>query len=488
MLTNVNVIDKTAYINGCWVEPGSRPSKDHFSPLNAELLVGRSLQLSMEDVDQAVQGAKEALPNWSSLSGTQRANFLFKAAQKLEDHLEELAQLLTVEMGKPIGEARGEVNRAVVLFRYYAGEGLRSIGEVLPSTDGVSHLYTTRVPLGVVGLITPWNFPVAIPVWKMAPALIFGNTVVWKPAEHSTITASKLMQLLEESGLPKGVVQLVSGSGSVVGQRILDHPDVTGISFTGSDAVGKQVSQAASSRHAKYQLEMGGKNATIVLADADLERAADVIISAAMRSAGQKCTATSRVIVEKSVKEQLTSLLIERANRIKLSNPLKNDCYLGPVVSKRQYESILNFIQIGIREGAQVLAGGKAKTEGEFAKGYYIEPTILDHVDPQSTLAQEEIFGPVLVINEADHLDHAIDLANSVRYGLAAAVFTQNQKHIHHFVNRIEAGLIKVNGETAGVEPQAPFGGMKLSSSYSREQGRAAIEFFTQVKTVVITP
>ncbi|WP_426448449.1 aldehyde dehydrogenase family protein [Paenibacillus sp. S-38] len=482
------VIESTAFVNGGWIAPEGRPLKEHYSPLDSSILVGRSLQLTAADVDLAVQAARRALPGWAGLPGGERGAYLFKAAQKVEEHAQELAELLTLEMGKPIGEARGEVNRAVVLLRYYAGEGLRSIGEVLPATDGVSHLYTTRVPLGVVGLITPWNFPAAIPVWKMAPALIFGNTVVWKPAEHATITASYLMKLLTASGLPDGVVQLVSGSGSVVGQRMLEHPDITGISFTGSDAVGKTVAQAASARHAKYQLEMGGKNASVVLADADLGRAADTILSAAMRSAGQKCTATSRVIVEKPVKEELTALLVERARRIKLSDPREGDCYLGPVVSKRQYDSILGMVQQGIREGARLLAGGRARTEGEFGKGYYIEPTILDGVEPDSLLAQEEIFGPVLVILEADDLEHAIGLANDVRYGLAAALFTQNQKSIHRFVNGMEAGLIKVNGETAGVEPQAPFGGMKLSSSYSREQGRAAIEFFTQVKTVVVTP
>ncbi|NHN33470.1 aldehyde dehydrogenase family protein [Paenibacillus agricola] len=486
MLTSI--IDRTAYIDGSWVEPGSRAMKEHYSPIHSDRLVGRSIQLNEADVDLAVQGAKQALPQWTGFGSAQRASYLFKAAQKIEDNLEELAQLLTAEMGKPIGEARGEVNRAVVLFRYYAGEGLRSIGEVIPSTDGISHLYTTRVPLGIVGLITPWNFPVAIPVWKMAPALIYGNTVIWKAAEHSTITAARLMQLLNESGLPQGVVQLVSGSGSVVGQRILEHPDITGISFTGSDAVGKTVAKAASSRHAKYQLEMGGKNASVVLADADLDKAADVIISAAMRSAGQKCTATSRVIVEKSVRERLTSLLVEKAKSIKLSDPRENDCYIGPVVSKKQYEAILEAINNGIAQGARLLTGGKALVAGDYAKGYYIEPTLLDQVDPQSELAQEEVFGPVLVILEASGLDHAIELANNVRYGLAAAIFTKNQAHIHRFVSLVEAGLIKVNGETAGVEPQAPFGGMKQSSSYSREQGRAAIEFYTQVKTVVITP
>ncbi|AEI44818.1 aldehyde dehydrogenase family protein [Paenibacillus mucilaginosus] len=482
------VIERTAYVDGGWIDPEGRQLKEHYSPLDSSILVGRSLQLTAADVDLAVQAAGLALPGWAGLSGGERGAYLFKAAQKIEEHAQELADLLTLEMGKPIGEARGEVNRAVVLLRYYAGEGLRSVGEVLPATDGVSHLYTTRVPLGVVGLITPWNFPAAIPVWKMAPALIFGNTVVWKPAEHATITASYLMQLLEASGLPRGIVQLVSGSGSVVGQRMLEHPGITGISFTGSDAVGRTVAQAASARHAKYQLEMGGKNASVVLADADLGRAADTIISAAMRSAGQKCTATSRVIVEKSVKAELTALLVERAQRIKLSDPREGDCYLGPVVSKRQYDSILGMVEQGIREGARLLAGGRARTEGGFGKGYYIEPTILDGVAPNSLLAQEEIFGPVLVILEADDLEHAIELANHVRYGLAAALFTQSQKSIHRFVNAIEAGLIKINGETAGVEPQAPFGGMKLSSSYSREQGRAAIEFFTQVKTVAVTP
>lgn len=482
------VIERTSYIDGRWIEPGERKIKEHYSPMDTERLVGRSIQLTAADVDTAVQGARRELPRWSGLSGMERASYLFRAAQLLEERKEELAQLLTLEMGKPIGEARGEVQRAVLLFRYYAGEGMRSIGEVLPASDGISQLYTTRVALGVVGLITPWNFPAAIPVWKLAPAIIFGNTVVWKPAEHASITAARLMQLLEESGLPPGIVQLVSGSGSVVGQRILEHPQVTGISFTGSDAVGREVARQASERHAKYQLEMGGKNSTVVLADADLDKAADTIISAAMRSAGQKCTATSRVIVEKPVRDRLTSLLVERAGSIKLSNPLEEDCYLGPVVSKGQYESILGSIDKGLQEGARLLAGGRARTEGEFARGYYIEPTVFDRVAPESFLAQEEVFGPVLAILEADDLEHALELANGVRYGLAASVFTKSQQHAHRFINGIEAGLIKVNGETAGVELQAPFGGMKLSSSYSREQGRAAIEFFTQVKTVLVTP
>lgn len=487
-MTVTGIIERTSYIDGCWIEPGEREIKEHYSPIDTERLVGRSIQLTAADVDAAVQGARRELPNWSGLSGMERASYLFRAAQFLEERKEELAQLLTLEMGKPIGEARGEVQRAVLLFRYYAGEGMRSIGEVLPASDRVSLLYTTRVPLGVVGLITPWNFPVAIPVWKLAPAIIFGNTVVWKPAEHAAITAARLMQLLEESGLPPGVVQLVSGSGSVVGQRLLEHPQVTGISFTGSDAVGREVARQASARHAKYQLEMGGKNSSVVLADADLERAADTIISAAMRSAGQKCTATSRVIVEKPVRDRLTSLLVEKSGGIKLSNPLEEDCYLGPVVSKGQHESILGSIDRGLQEGARLLAGGRARTEGDFARGYYIEPTVLDGVEPQSYLAQEEVFGPVLAVMEADDLEHALELANGVRYGLAASVFTNSQQQARRFINGIEAGLVKVNGETAGVELQAPFGGMKLSSSYSREQGRAAIEFFTQVKTVLVTP
>jgi len=481
-------IDRTAYIDGCWLEPAGRDMAEHYSPHNRELLVGRSVRLTANDVDAAAAGAKQALVRWSRLSGAQRAAYLFRIAQRIEEDAEELAHLLTLEMGKPIGEARGEVARAVQLFRYYAGEGLRAIGEVLPSSDGVSHLYTTRVPLGVVGVITPWNFPVAIPAWKIAPALIYGNTVVWKPAEHAAITAARLMRLFEASELPAGVVQLVTGTGAEVGQRIIEHPDVTGVSFTGSDTVGKRVAQTAAARHAKYQLEMGGKNATIVLADADLARAADTILSAAMRSAGQKCTATSRVIVEASVKEPLTAMLIERARSIKLSSPFENDCFLGPVVSRMQYDSILNRIDDGVRGGARLLAGGKAKTDGEFAKGYYIEPTIFDRVDPEDPLVQEEVFGPVLAVQEADDAEHAIELANNVRYGLAASVFTNNYSHIHAFVNGIEAGLVKVNGETAGVELQAPFGGMKLSSSYSREQGRAAIDFFTQIKTVIVSP
>lgn len=480
-------IQSTSYIGGRWLEREAYQLKEHYSPIDGQV-IGHSLLCGEAEVNLAVSSTKEALNGWAKLSPVQRGNYLFTASKLFEEHAEQLAQTLTLEMGKPIGEARGEVGRAVALLRYYAGEGMRSIGEVLPATDGISHLYTTRVPLGVVGLITPWNFPVAIPIWKIAPALIYGNTVVWKAADHATITAAHIARLFELAGLPTGVVNLLSGPGSVIGNAIVAHRDITGISFTGSDQVGKAIAMGATERGAKYQLEMGGKNASIVLADADLPRAADTIVSAAMRSSGQKCTATSRVIVEKSIADTFTQMLVERVKAIKLSDPRENDCYLGPVVTGKQRDSILAAIQKASDDGATLLTGGGQPQGEALQNGCYVEPTVFKTSRTDTELWQEEIFGPVIAIVEADHLDHAIELANSVRYGLAAGIFTQNYGKIHAYIHQIEAGLIKVNGETAGVELQAPFGGMKQSSSYSREQGRAAIEFFTQIKTVVVTP
>jgi len=389
-------------------------------------------------------------------------------------------------VGKPIGESRGEVARGVALLRYYAAEAERAQGESLPHPDGRSILFTRRIPLGVVGLITPWNFPVAIPLWKGAPALAFGNTVVWKPAKLSSLIAHRLVEILGPA-LPGGVLNLVLGEGARVGEALAGHHDVAGVSFTGSDGVGRGMGRALAGRGVKFQAEMGGKNPAIILADANLQRAVETTVSGAFRFAGQKCTATSRVIVERPVLDAVTEMLAARVRSIVPLPPEREDCYLGPVVSGPQAESIRAAIRRGRADGARLVTGGEAVPAG-CEEGYFIAPTVLDRVDPDAALAQEEIFGPVVALLAADDPAEAIRLANHTRYGLSASLFTGSLDRALGYIDGIEAGMVRVNAETAGVDYLAPFGGLKGSSSHSREQGRAAVEFYTEIQTVTISP
>jgi aldehyde dehydrogenase (NAD+) len=480
-------IEARHFIDGTWTDSAAERRTSRENPAEIEEIIGTFPLATLEQTAAAIEVAHRALPEWKALAGPARSEILHRAANVLDANTEELARTIAREIGKPIGEARGEVKRGVVLLRYYAGEGMRSLGEVYPASDGKSLLYSSRVPLGVLGVITPWNFPVAIPIWKMAPALIFGNTVVWKPAEPASLTGFGLMRLLEKAGFPNGVINLVLGKGPEAGGRISSHPLVRGISFTGSNDVGRKVASSAVECGIKFQLEMGGKNPTIIAADADLGKAVDSTLSAAMRFSGQKCTATSRVIVDRSVLSAFTEMAVEKAKSIKLSNPLEEDCYLGPVVNRPQYENICAAIERGSQSGARLLTGGK-QLEGKFRNGYFIKPTIFDNVEPGSELGQQEIFGPVLSIIGARDLEQAIAIANDVPFGLSAAIFTRDIDRILRFIKSAEAGMIKINGETTGVEPHAPFGGMKQSSSHSREQGRAAIEFFTSIQTIAISP
>lgn len=467
------------FINGEWA-----PLDAHVvvrSPGDIQDAVGSIGFSTAQDVAAAVEAARGAQPGWRDLGAVNRGNLLFRAASILEEHTEELAQLATREMGKPIGEMRGEAQRAVAIFRYYAGEGYRAVGEVIPAANPGSLQYTTREPLGVVGVITPWNFPLAIPVWKIAPALIYGNTVVFKPAEWSSLAAVRMVELLA-SVFPAGVLNMVLGLGSEAGEALIQHPGIDGITFTGSAAVGAHVAEVATRRGIKYQTEMGGKNPVIVARDANLDLAVELVVSGGMRSAGQKCTATSRVIVEEAVHAAFRDKLVEAVHSLKVGNPLHTDTYVGPVVSKPQFEKIRGYIETGMREGAEMVAGGEPLE----LDGYYIPPTVFDRVEAQATIAQEEIFGPVVGVIRVRDIDEAIGTANKIRYGLSASVFTGSLATALRCVREIEAGMVRVNEETAGVELQAPFGGVKASSSHSREQGRAAIEFYTHVKTVAI--
>jgi aldehyde dehydrogenase (NAD+) len=474
------------YIGGQWRASVTGVVEASRNPARIAEVVGYVQVSGAEDLDQAVLAAQSALPAWRKLSGASRGDLLYKTANILERRTQEIAETMTREMGKTLPEAIGETARGVAILRYYAGEGLRKIGDVIPSTDSEGLLFTTRVPLGVVGVIAPWNFPVAIPIWKMAPALVYGNTVILKPAQETAVTAAKVIECFEEAGFPAGVVNLVTGKGSVIGQGLAGHPGVQGITFTGSDVVGKQVGMAALKRGAKYQLEMGGKNPIIVAEDADLDLAVDATISGGLRSTGQKCTATSRVIVARSIYETFKAKLLGKIRDIRVGNGLEEGVWMGPCANENQMNTVLEYVRIGQEEGASLLTGGRRMTQDGLAEGYFVEPTVFEQVTPSMRIAREEIFGPVLALIPFDSMEEAIRLANDAEYGLSASIYTRDIGHMLTFIRDMDAGLIRVNAETAGVELQAPFGGMKLSSSHSREQGQAAIEFFTSIKTVFV--
>ncbi|MBD1382417.1 alpha-ketoglutaric semialdehyde dehydrogenase GucD [Metabacillus arenae] len=474
------------FINGAWTESSNDEYIESINPANKNEIIGYVQKSTKEDLNQAVAAAKTAQVAWRNLSGAARGDFLYKVANILEANLNEIAETMTREMGKPLPEAKGETARGVAILRYYAGEGMRKVGDVIPSTDSEGLMFTTRTALGVVGVITPWNFPVAIPIWKMAPALIYGNTVILKPASEAVVTAAKVIECFEKAGFPAGVINMVTGSGSVIGQGIIDHQDINGITFTGSDQVGKQVGKGALARGAKYQLEMGGKNPVIVVEDADLDLAVEATISGGLRSTGQKCTATSRVIVQSSVYDTFKDKLLAEVKKIRVGDGLRAETWMGPCASESQLNTVLSYVEKGKAEGATLLYGGNRVEDEELENGFYVQPTIFENVAPDMAIAQEEIFGPVLVLIKVNTIEEALDVANDSQFGLSASIFTTNIAIVLSFIREMEAGLVRINAESAGVELQAPFGGMKQSSSHSREQGQAAIEFFTSIKTVFV--
>ncbi|MCK9858632.1 alpha-ketoglutaric semialdehyde dehydrogenase GucD [Paenibacillus sp. ATY16] len=486
MNEQARIIDN--YIHGEWTAPLSGKRIPSINPANKREVVGEVPDSIDADLENAVAAAEAARVSWRKLTGAQRGALLFKAADLLEARQEEIGRMMTREMGKTLPEAKGETVRGAAILRYYAGEGMRKVGDVIPSTDAEALMFTTRVPLGVVGVISPWNFPVAIPVWKMAPALIYGNTVIWKPATETAVTAALVMQCFHDAGFPAGAVNMIVGSGSVIGGGIASHNGVHGVTFTGSNAVGKRVGQAALARGAKYQLEMGGKNPVIVAADADLELAAEATISGGLRSTGQKCTATSRVIVVSDVYEAFREKLVAKVAELRVGDGLKEGTWLGPCANESQLNTVMSYIGKGKEEGARLLVGGERPSQPELADGFYVTPAVFDDVKPDMAIAKDEIFGPVLSLIRVDSLEEAIKVANDTEYGLSASIYTRNIGNLLTFVQDMEAGLVRVNAETAGVELQAPFGGLKQSSSHSREQGQAAIEFFTSIKTVFIKP
>ncbi|HET7321253.1 MAG TPA: aldehyde dehydrogenase family protein [Longimicrobiaceae bacterium] len=435
------------------------------------------------DARRAAEAAAWALPAWKTLSGPARAELLHRWAAAIAERAEELAQTVAREVGKPIGESRGEVSRCVAILRYYAGDAVRSVGEVIPAQTAGALQFTLRDPLGVVALVTPWNFPIAIPLWKAAPALAFGNTVVLKPAESASLVAVQLAETAAAAGLPAGVFNVLLGSGAGVGEALIQDEAVRAVSFTGSTAVGGRVAALAAARNIRYQTEMGGKNVVIVAGDADLELAARLTAAGAMRYAGQKCTATSRAVVMRSVQDEFMARLRAEVERLPLGPVTDAAAAVGPLISAEARERVRSAVA-----GAESLrcCGGTLPSGDDFDHGYFVAPTVLRDVPPESPLAQDELFGPVLAVLPADDMDEAISLANRTRYGLSASLFTHDLSAAMEYVRRIEVGLVRVNGDTTGVDPHAPFGGLKASSSGSREQGPAAREFYTEIRTVQI--
>jgi acyl-CoA reductase-like NAD-dependent aldehyde dehydrogenase len=456
------------------------------NPSDPEDLIAESPAGDAAAAAAAVAAAAAALPAWRGATGPARGEHLHRWAAAVGGRQEEMAQAMAREVGKPIAEARGEAARCVAILRYYAGEAVREIGEVIPAQAPGALQFTLRQPLGVVALITPWNFPAAIPLWKAAPALAFGNTVVLKPSEESPYVAVLLAETAAAAGLPAGVFNVLLGDGPGAGEPLLREPGIAAVSFTGSAAVGARVAAAAAARNLRYQTEMGGKNVAIVLGDADLDLAAALTAGGAMRYAGQKCTATSRVVVARQVAEPFFARLRVQVERLPLGPVTDPAAAVGPLIRERSRRHVAE--AVAAAAARVICGGGELPSTPPFERGWFFTPTVLAEVPEDAAVAREELFGPVLAAFEADDLEQAIAIANRTPYGLSAALFTRDLAAALTYVQRIEAGLVRVNGDTTGVDPHAPFGGVKGSSSGSREQGRAAREFFTEIKTVQIHP
>ncbi len=475
------------FIGGEWAAAGSGKTFENRNPADTREVVACYPLGEQVDAAAAISSARQALPAWSATTAIARGRVLSKASQILEGRKNELAELLTREEGKTLAESTGEVQRGVDIFRFFGGLSYTIGGQTLPHELPNNLLFTRREPLGVVGLITPWNFPIAIPAWKLAPALVSGNTVVLKPASQAPAMSFELAKALAEAGLPKGVFNVVTGEGRAVGGELAANTDVAGLSFTGSFKVGTQIYQQLAQRMARAQMEMGGKNPTIVLADADLDLAARLVATAGFGLTGQACTATSRVIVEKSVAESFTQKLIEKAKAIVVGNGLKAGITMGPAVNEQEFKGNFDYIEIAKKEGGQVVFGGNRLNEGELAHGYFMEPTIITGVSPSMRIAQEEVFGPVIAIIVVENFDEALAVANGIDVGLSASIVTRDIKKAMIYAERIQAGVVKINQISTGLALQAPFGGVKKSSTDSfKEQGAGAIDFYTRIKTVYL--
>ncbi|MGO6786738.1 aldehyde dehydrogenase family protein [Rhizobium ruizarguesonis] len=465
-------------IAGEWV--GSNATKN-INPSDTNEVVGLYADGSADDTRNAIAAAKAAFPAWSRSGIWERHVILKKAGDEIMARKDELGALLAREEGKTLPEATGEVIRASQIFEFFAGEALRLAGEVLPSVRPNIGIEITREALGVIGIITPWNFPIAIPAWKIAPALCYGNTIVFKPAELVPACSWAIVDILHRAGLPKGVLNLVMGKGSVVGQAMLESPDVHGITFTGSTGTGRRVAAASIEHNRKFQLEMGGKNPMVVLDDADLNVAVEAAANSGFFSTGQRCTASSRLIVTEGIHDKFVAALTDKLKTLVVDNALKAGTHIGPVVDERQLKTDTDYIDIGKSEGAKLAFGGEVISRD--TPGFYLQPTLFTEATNQMRISREEIFGPVVSVIRAKDYDEALAIANDTPFGLSAGIATTSLKHATHFKRNSEAGMVMVNLPTAGVDFHVPFGGRKSSSYGPREQGKYAAEFYTTVKT-----
>jgi alpha-ketoglutaric semialdehyde dehydrogenase len=473
------------YIGGEWVDAASGDTFESTSPANGDT-IGTFPKSSREDVDRAVAAAKEAYEDWRLVPAPKRGEILFRFAHLLAEQKEDLSQLMAREMGKVLPEARGDVQEAIDMAYYMGGEGRRLFGQTTPSELRDKFNMSIRQPIGVVGVITPWNFPIAIPSWKTLPALVAGNTVVFKPATDTPTLGERYVEILVEAGVPTGVVNIVHGGGGEVGNALVEHPDVPVISLTGSRETGVAVTKTGADRLKHIHLELGGKNAIIVLDDADLDLAVEGIIWSAFGTSGQRCTAASRVIAHESVYDQLVSRLVSEAEKMRLGYGWEDDTDVGPVINKAALDKIDSYTQIGKDEGATLLTGGEVAFGNGLDKGFYYRPTIFGNVDPQMRIAQEEIFGPTTAVIKVRDLDEAIQVSNGIKFGLSSSIFTRDVNKAFRAMRDLKAGITYINAGTIGAEVHLPFGGVKDTGNGHREAGQAALDFFTEWKSIYV--
>jgi len=474
------------YINGEWVESVTGRTFENLNPADTSDVVGVFQRSGKEDVDKAVDAAKNGFEKWRLVPAPHRAEVIYRTGEILLERKEEFARDMTREMGKPLSETRGDVQEAVDTAYYMAGEGRRLFGDTTPSELPNKFAMSVRMPVGTCGMITPWNFPMAIPSWKLFPALVCGDTCIIKPAEDTPLSTINLVSALVEAGLPRGVVNVVTGYGEEAGAPMLCNKGVRAISFTGSSEVGRIVGETAARSFKRCSLEMGGKNAMIVLKDANIDLAVDGAVWGGFGTTGQRCTASSRVILQKSVYSEFLDKFLDRARRLKVGNGLDEGTDMGPVVNEQQLNTIQKYVQIGKDEGARLIYGGKRLQDGIYGRGWFHEPTIFGDVDPRMRIAQEEIFGPVVALIPCEDFDDAIDISNGVIYGLSTSIYTRDVNKAFRAARDLDAGITYVNAPTIGAEVHLPFGGTKQTGNGHREGGRAALDFYSEWKSVYI--
>jgi len=473
------------YIDGRWTDAASGEAFEDLDPATGEV-IATAAKSAKGDVDRAVDAARRAANAWRLHPAPKRGEILYRAGEIMLRRKDDLARDMTREMGKVLAEARGDVQEGIDMTYYMAGEGRRQFGDVVPAELPNKWAMAMRAPLGVVAAITPWNFPLAIPTWKIMPALVLGNAVVFKPASYTPLLAVRLVEILEEAGLPKGVLNLVLGPGGELGDALVTHPGVDLVSFTGSSDVGAHISEIAGRQLKRVACELGGKNAIVVMDDADLDLSIEGIVWSAFGTSGQRCTAASRVITHRSRADELVERLVGRTKKLRMGHGLEPTTDLGPVVSRDAQQKVHGYMSIAEQDGASVAAGGRIPTNGALAKGFFHEPTVLVDVKPNMRVAQEEIFGPVTAVIEVTDIDEAIRVVNSTRYGLSCSIYTKNIDNAFVFMRDAETGLVYVNAGTIGAEIQLPFGGMKATGNGHREAGRAALDTYAEWKSLYV--